>query len=153
MDPIGAASVTLEPDASGGFIGSSFVYATARDWARLGQLYLQDGVWDGARLLPEGWTDYVRTPTPASDGEYGAQFWLNFDGADGRVRLVPGLPEEMYYFAGHEGQYVFIIPDKRMVIVRTGMTRGRSSIEAVTPLGKEIYDAVGMPSDTASTGG
>ena len=153
LDPIGAASVTLEPDASGGFIGSSFVYATARDWARLGQLYLQDGVWDGARLLPEGWTDYVRTPTPASDGEYGAQFWLNFDGADGRVRLVPGLPEEMYYFAGHEGQYVFIIPDKRMVIVRTGMTRGRSSIEAVTPLVKEIYDAVGMPSDTASTGG
>lgn len=142
--PIGAASVVLEPDASGHFIGSSFVYATARDWARLGQLYLQDGVWDGERLLPEGWADYVRTATAASDRQYGAQFWLNGDG-ENRPRFFPGVPEEMYFFSGHEGQYVFIIPDKRMVIVRTGLTRGRSAMEAVAPLVKEIYDAVGAP--------
>lgn len=145
LEPVGASSVILEPDASGSFIGSSYVYATARDWARLGQLYLQDGVWNGERLLPEGWKDYVRTPTAASDRQYGAQFWLNLDGENGRERFVPGVPEETYYFAGHEGQYVFIIPDKRMVIVRTGMTRDRLAIAAVAPLVKDIYDAVGMP--------
>ncbi len=145
FDPVGASNVVLEPDASGSFIGSSYVYATARDWARLGQLYLQDGVWDGERLLPEGWVDYVRRPTTASNGQYGAQFWLNFDGGNGRVRFFEGLPEEMFYFAGHEGQYVFIIPDKRMVIVRTGLTRGRSPVEATTPLIKAIYDAVDAP--------
>ncbi len=145
FEPIGAATVTLEPDASGSVIGSSFVYATARDWARLGQLYLQDGVWNGERLLPEGWADYVKTPAGASDGQYGAQFWLNRDGEAGRERFFPGVPEEMFFFAGHEGQYVFIIPDKRMVVVRTGMTRGRPAMPEVAPLLKEIYDAVGFP--------
>lgn len=144
LEPIGAASVVLEPDASGNFIGSSFVYATARDWARLGQLYLQDGVWKGERLLPEGWAEYVRTPTAASDRQYGAQFWLNGEG-ETRPRFFPGAPEEMYFFSGHEGQYVFIIPDKRMVIVRTGLTRGRSAMAAVAPLVKDIYEAVGAP--------
>ncbi|WDI32114.1 serine hydrolase [Hyphococcus flavus] len=152
LDPIGATSVVLEPDASGTFIGSSFVYATARDWARLGQLYLQDGVWEGERLLPEGWADYVRSPTAASDGQYGAQFWLNNEGAE-RPRFFPGVPENMFFFAGHEGQYVFIIPDKRMVIVRTGMSRnlpeGQSAMKAVTPLVEAIYESVGMPHGTA----
>jgi len=142
FDPIGAASFTLEPDASGTFISSSFVYATARDWARLGQLYLQDGVWNGKRLLPEGWAHYVATPAAASNGQYGAHFWLNYDGDD-RPRDFPGVPEEMYYMAGHEGQYVIIIPSKRMVIVRTGMTRGTSPRAAVAPLIKDLYDAVG----------
>lgn len=144
LEPIGASSVILETDASGTFIGSSFVYATARDWARLGELYLQDGVWNGERLLPEGWAEYVSTPAAASDNQYGAQFWLNREG-EARPRYFPGVPEEMYFFAGHEGQYVFIIPDKRMVVVRTGMTRGRSAMEAVAPLLKDIYDAVGFP--------
>ncbi len=151
LAPTGAASVTLEPDASGTMIGSSFVYATARDWARLGQLYLQDGVWNGERLLPEGWTDYVAAPAAASDKQYGAQFWLNRDGDSGRARFVPGVPEEMYYFSGHEGQYVIIIPDKQMVIVRTGMTRGRLAKPELAPLIKEIYDAVGAPVAEAAT--
>lgn len=149
FNPIGAASVTVEPDATGTYIGSSFVYATARDWAKLGQLYLQDGVWNGERLLPEGWTDYVATPTGASDGQYGAQFWLNREGADGRPSFFPGAPEDMYFFAGHEGQYVFIIPDKRMVIVRTGMTRGEAAMPRVAPVVKEIYDAVGYAPEAA----
>ena len=144
LEPVGAASVIMEPDASGTVIGSAFVYATARDWARLGQLYLQDGVWNGERLLPEGWADYVSTPTAASDGQYGAHFWLNRDG-ENRERFFAGVPEEMYFFAGHEGQYTFIIPDKRMVIVRTGQTRGREAMPVVAPLIKEIYDAVGFP--------
>lgn len=146
LAPIGAASVVMEPDASGAMIGSSFVFATARDWARLGQLYLQDGVWNGERLLPEGWNDYVAAPAGASDNQYGAQFWLNLDG-ETRERFFPGVTDEMYFFAGHEGQYTFIIPDKRMIIVRTGMTRGESAMKAVAPLVKELYDAVGMPAD------
>lgn len=153
LDPVGAASVILEPDASGTLVGSSFVYATARDWARLGQLYLQGGVWNGERLLPEGWSDYVREPTFASDGQYGAQFWLNRDGENGgedgreeaRERFFPGVPEEMYFFAGHEGQYVFIVPDKNMVIVRTGLTRGRPAMPLVAPMVADIYTAIGQP--------
>ena len=97
LTAIDAASFTLEPDASGSIIGSSFVYATARDWARLGQLYLQDGVWNGERLLPEGWTDYVKTPASASDGQYGAQFWLNREGDDGRAQFFPGVDRDQFH--------------------------------------------------------
>lgn len=139
--PIGAASFTMEPDSSGTFIGSSFVYATARDWAKLGLLYLNDGVWDGLRLLPEGWSRYVAAPASASDGEYGAQFWLNRPGADGRPKYVPGVPDDAYLMAGHEGQYVLIIPDKNMVIVRAGMTRGEEPMPKVAPTFAAIYAA------------
>jgi CubicO group peptidase (beta-lactamase class C family) len=140
--PLGAASFTLEPDSSGNFIGSSFVYATTRDWAKLGLLYLDDGVWNGERLLPEGWTDYVKAPAAASDHFYGAQFWLNFDGADGRIRYMPGIPESAFLMAGHEGQYVLMAPDKNLVIVRTGMTRGREPMPIVAPVFSAIYDAI-----------
>jgi len=74
---IGMNNAILEPDASGTFVGSSYMYATARDWARFGLLYLQDGVWNGERILPEGWVEYSRTPTPPSLGEYGEMWWLN----------------------------------------------------------------------------
>lgn len=140
--PIGAASLVAEPDSSGTFVGSSFIYATARDWAKLGLLYLNDGVADGARLLPEGWSRYVSTPAAASDGEYGAQFWLNLPGANGRAKYIPGVPDDAYLMSGHEGQYVVIIPDKRMVIVRTGMTRGREPMPIVAPTFAAIYAAV-----------
>jgi len=142
--PIGAASAVMEPDASGAYVGSSFVYATARDWAKLGQLYLQDGVWKGERLLPEGWTDYVRSPAPESDGQYGAHFWLNRPGAD-RARWIEGLPDDVYVMAGHEGQYVFIIPDKNAVIVRTRQTRGSPAMDVVGPVVADLYRAIGKP--------
>lgn len=145
FDPVGAVSMVMEPDASGNFIGSSFIYGTARDWARLGQLYLQDGVWNGERLLPEGWAEFVSTPASQSDGQYGAHFWLNRDGESGRERFLPELPEDVYYMAGHEGQYVFIIPSKRMVIVRTGMTRGRPAIPLIAPLIQEIFELAAAP--------
>lgn len=143
--PIGANSFTLEPDASGAFIGSSFIYATARDWARLGQLYLQDGTWEGERLLPEGWSDYVADPASQSDNQYGAQFWLNRDGDDERTRYYKSLPETVYMMSGHEGQYVFIIPSKNTVIVRTGMTRGQNPMQATEPMITAIYNAIGTP--------
>lgn len=141
--PLGMASAVLEPDASGTFIGSSFMYATARDWAKLGILYLDDGVADGERLLPEGWSVYASKPAAASDGFYGAQFWLNHPGADGRPKYVPGVPDDAYMMAGHEGQYVLIAPDKRLVIVRTGMTRAvEQPMPLVAPTFAAIYAAV-----------
>lgn len=140
--PLGIASAVLEPDASGAFIGSSFMYATARDWAKLGQLYLNDGVVNDKRLLPEGWSAYVAAPASASDGFYGAQFWLNHPGKDGRPKYMPGVPDDAYLMAGHEGQYVLIVPDKRLVIVRTGLTRGVEPMPLVAPMFAAIYAAV-----------
>lgn len=132
--PLGASSAVLEPDASGVFVGSSFLYATARDWARLGQLHLQDGVWQGVRLLPEGWTDFVRTPVAASDNEYGGQFWLNLDGLSGRGRRFPELPASAFMMSGHEGQYVVMMPDEDIVLVRLGQTRGAIPFEVAGPV-------------------
>jgi hypothetical protein len=140
--PLGMASAVLEPDSSGTFIASSFMYATVRDWAKLGLLYLNDGVADGVRLLPEGWSADVATPAKASDGFYGAQFWLNNPGADGRSKYMPGVPDDAYLMAGHEGQYVLIVPDKRLVVVRTGMTRGTEPMPRVAPTFAAIYAAV-----------
>lgn len=141
--PLGMASAVLEPDSSGTFIGSSFMYATARDWAKLGQLYLDGGVYRGRRIIPEGWRDFVTEPAAASDGIYGGHFWLNRKGASGRGKYIPGLPETAYLMSGHEGQYVVVIPDKRLVIVRTGTTRGAEPMALAAPVFAAIYDAVG----------
>ncbi len=132
--PLGATSAVLEPDASGVFIGSSFLYATARDWAKLGQLHLNDGVWDGVRILPEGWTDFVQDPVAASDNEYGGQFWLNLDGPSGRERRFPELPATAFMMSGHEGQYVVMIPEEDIVLVRLGQTRGAVPFEVSGPV-------------------
>lgn len=142
FEPLGLSSAVIEPDSSGTFIASSFLYATARDWAKLALLYLNDGVAEGARLLPEGWSAYVARPAAASDGFYGAQFWLNHPGADGRAKYMPGVPDDAYLMAGHEGQYVLIVPDKRLVVVRTGMTRGTEPMPVVAPAFAAIYAAV-----------
>ncbi len=119
---LGMTSAVLEPDASGTFVGSSYMYATARDWARFGLLYLQDGVWNGQRILPEGWVDYARTPTPPSQGEYGALWWLNR--GSGEHKEWEGVPEDAYAAEGHDGQYVVVIPSRNMVVVRLGVSRG-----------------------------
>jgi CubicO group peptidase (beta-lactamase class C family) len=111
---IGMNSAVIEPDASGTYIGSSFMYATARDWARFGQLYLQDGVWNGERILPEGWVKYSATETPKSNGLYGAQFWLDHQDKD--------FPQDAFMALGFEGQSVTIIPSKQVVVVRLGNT-------------------------------
>ncbi len=83
FDKIGMSSAVLEPDSSGTFVGSSYTFATPRDWARFGLLYLQDGIWQDERIFPEGWVKYTTTPTPkAPRGEYGAHTWLNAGSAD-----------------------------------------------------------------------
>lgn len=122
FDRIDMESAVMEPSASGNFVGSSFMYATARDWARFGLLYLQDGVWAGERILPEGWVDYSRTPTPgAPRGEYGAQWWLNAGAKDDPAdRWFPDVPADAFFCQGFEGQFVTVIPSRKLVIVRLG---------------------------------
>jgi CubicO group peptidase (beta-lactamase class C family) len=117
---IGMYSAILETDPSGTFVGSSFCYATARDWARFGQLYLQDGVWEGERILPEGWVDYsVHRTTLSKNEKFGAHFWRLPAGQT----ETPGIPEDMFWAAGHDGQFVNIVPASELVIVRLGMNK------------------------------
>ncbi len=129
FDRIGMSSTILEPDASGTFVGSSYIFATARDWARFGLLYLQDGVWNGERILPEGWVAYTTTPTPpAPKGEYGAMFWLNAGApGDPSDRRWPDAPRDAYAAEGFQEQKVIIIPSRDTVLVRFGATTDRST--------------------------
>jgi CubicO group peptidase (beta-lactamase class C family) len=129
FDRIGMTSFVLEPDASGTFAGSSYAVATVRDWARFGLLYLQDGVWNGQRILPEGWVTYATTPTPmAPRGEYGALFWLNAGAADNPDnRLWPNAPTDAYAAQGFQEQKVIVIPSEKLVLVRFGATSRRTA--------------------------
>src|SRR5688572_12722097 len=107
--------VVLEADAAGTFVASSFMYATARDWARFGMLYAQDGVWDGERTLPEAWVKYTRTPAPAHPhAHYGAHFWLEVP--DEYRVIAHRLPDDTLHAAGHGAQFVTIIPSRQIVI-------------------------------------
>lgn len=123
---IGMLSLVMEPDAGGTFVGSSYSYATARDWARFGLLFLNKGVWNGERLLPEDWIKYTTTPTTgAKRGEYGAQFWLNAgEAGNASNRMYPDVPTDLYWADGFEGQNVFIIPSKQLVVVKLSQTTG-----------------------------
>ena len=118
FEKIGMHSAIWEVDASGTYVGSSYIYATMRDYARFGLLYLNDGCWLGERLLPEGWVDYTRKTANGSEGKYGAFFWLNYSGID-----YPDVPRDMYCCRGHDGQYIYIIPSKQLVVVRTGFSK------------------------------
>ncbi len=115
---IGMYDSRYETDHLGNFIGSSQMYTTARDLARFGLLYLQEGIWNGEQILPEGWSELVATAAPAlarQDGKqgYGGQFWL--------LDRLPGVPEGTYTTSGNKGQLTTIIPSENMVIVRTGV--------------------------------
>ena len=114
FEPLGIRNACFEPDMSGTPVGSSYLYVTARDYARFGQLYLDEGFVGPARLLPEGWVDYTRTPASASQGGYGAFFWLN------QNRSCPDAPEDMFSCQGHDGQEIYIIPSKNLVVVVLG---------------------------------
>lgn len=125
--PLEMHTALLETDACGNFVGSSYMLASAADWARFGQLYLQDGLWKEERILPEGWVDYSTTPaTSAPQREYGAHFWLNL-GVEGKPqsRKMPDVPPSVYYASGFGGQRVFVIPSNEMVLVRLGGTHFR----------------------------
>jgi CubicO group peptidase (beta-lactamase class C family) len=111
---IGITDAIFETDPSGTIVASSYLYMTARDYARFALLYQQDGVFAGKRILPEGWVDYSVAESSASQGGYGSFFWLN------RGREVPSAPEDMYMCVGHDGQKIYIIPSMEMVIVLLG---------------------------------
>ena len=140
FDRIGMRSAVLETDAAGDFVGSSFSYATARDWARFGLLHAQDGVWQGERLLPEGWVAFVRRPTPQSPrGSYGAHWWLNAGepGAPAE-RPYPSLPPDLFYASGYEGQFVVVIPSHDLVVVRLGQSEPERAFDLEGFLGQII---------------
>ena len=140
----GMRSAVLEADASGTFMGSSFMYATARDYARFGLLYLHDGVWQGERILPEGWVEYGRTPTPtAAGGHYGAHWWLISRSELARTaaegRPVPG---DTFFASGLEGQFIVVIPSRKVVIVRLALDLTSSSPVAII---QDILEALPDP--------
>ncbi|AOJ78874.1 serine hydrolase domain-containing protein [Burkholderia ubonensis] len=123
--PLGMRNAFFEPDASGTLASASFMYASARDWAQFGQLLLQDGVWDGKRLLPEGWVRYMARATPqAPRREFGAHLWVKvpepFNDPDPHA---PALPADAFHAVGHEGQFVSVVPSRQLVIVRLGVSR------------------------------
>jgi CubicO group peptidase (beta-lactamase class C family) len=121
FDPLGMSTAVIEPDVTGTPICSSYGYASPRDWARFGLWYLEDGVWDDVRLLPEGWVEYSTTPVDLdTDNPYGAQWWLN-EGSDGALRY-PDAPPDMFLASGHDGQKVAVVPSEDLVIVRMGFT-------------------------------
>jgi CubicO group peptidase (beta-lactamase class C family) len=115
LDKIGMNSAIVETDMAGNFVGSSYGWATTRDWAKFGLLYLHKGNWNGEQIFDESWTKYVSTPTNTSNGNYGAQFWLNTGGR------FPNVPKDMFYASGFQGQMVAIFPSNDLVIVRMGL--------------------------------
>lgn len=121
FEPLGMTSAVFEADERGTFAGSSYLYATGHDWARFGQFLLQDGVWNGQRLLPEGFVATMRTPTVSSGGQYTqGQAWLA--GPGGGTSAEFGLPEDTFWLQGHDGQSVAIVPSANLVFVRMGLT-------------------------------
>jgi len=122
---LGMYHTIMEPDASGTFVGSSYIWASARDYARFGMLYLNDGIWNGERILPEGWTKKSRLPPPINPlKNYGYQFWLN-----GLIETKPGqkefpkAPDDLFYADGYGGQRIYIIPSRQLVAVRLGLNK------------------------------
>ena len=121
---IGMYNTSMEPDASGTYVGSSYINATARDYARFGLLYYNDGVWNGERILPEGWVTKTSTSPPGNKlKNYGYQFWLNgYSKENPSQRKYPDVPADMFYCDGFAYQGIYIIPSKKLVVVRLGLT-------------------------------
>jgi CubicO group peptidase (beta-lactamase class C family) len=144
FDPLGMSHVTIEYDGAGTMMGAYSVMASPRDWARFGMLYLNDGVVDGRRILPDGWVRYSTTPT--LDAGYGAGFWLNNTDA-----IIPhwgfhwglaGVPRDAFMARGYMGQYIVIVPSENLVIVRMGYAHGRGAdIDGVSRLVRETIAA------------
>lgn len=121
--PLGMSSAVLEPDASGTFVGSSYLYATARDWARFGQMLLDGGAWQGRQVLPEGFAEWMREEAPASEGQYGrGQLWL---AGPGGLEENGTLPADTFWLRGHDGQTIAVVPSSNLVVVRLGLTPSR----------------------------
>ena len=116
FNKIGMPNAIFEVDASGNFVGSSYIYATTRDFARYGLMLMQDGIFNGERILPEGWVNYCTSPNNQSNGEYGSLFWLN------KANKYPSAPEDMFWCQGYDGQRIFVIPSKELIVVILGFS-------------------------------
>lgn len=132
---IDIANAVVEFDPSGTFVGGAGFIMPARDWARIGQLYLQNGLWNGAQVLPENWVAYSLTPAPTKTS-YGAQIWLNQN-----RKTWPELPEDTISFLGHNYQRVVIVPSHDLVVVRMGYTFDNSA-DPTEQLVKRIMEAI-----------
>jgi len=142
FDKLGMEHVTMEVDGAGTAIGSSHMLASARDWARLGMLYLNDGIVGGVRVLPQGWVDYSATATIGTEFGYGAGFWTNRgDGTWTQRRVRSGMPADSFMAMGNFGQYVVIIPSKNLVIARLGNSH--------TPMG-DIQTVIRLVADVVA---
>jgi CubicO group peptidase (beta-lactamase class C family) len=150
FDKIGIKTMVMETDPFGNFLTQGYEFASGRDWARLGTLYLQDGVWNGERILPEGFVKFVSTIAPAWLADkrpiYGGFFWINGTGE------LP-VPKDAYYMAGAGGQTTLIIPSHDLVVVRLGHFKGSrdgepafaralSLLMAAVPASATSHDAV-----------
>ncbi|WP_018234584.1 serine hydrolase [Ensifer sp. BR816] len=137
--PLGMTSAVMETDASGTFVGSSYMYATAQDWARFAQFLLENGSWKGRRLLPDGYVAFMRRPSAASGGDYGSgQVWLQENG----IRAGTGnFPSDAFWMLGHDGQAIMLVPSLRLAVVRLGLTPSRTGYD-VQKLNAKIIEAL-----------
>jgi CubicO group peptidase (beta-lactamase class C family) len=145
FDAIGMRHVLMEFDGAQTLIGSTRTYASARDWARFGQLYLDDGVANGRRILPSQWNTYSSSPT--LDAPYGAGFWSNVPAPGDKEPRIAGLPADAYYASGMNGQRIVIVPSKHLVIVRFGTTVDPPNFD-MKGLVRLVADISGAISDT-----
>lgn len=138
--PLGMETLVGEYDASGTLAGGSSFWATPRDWARFGEFLRNSGSVSGAQIVPRGWIDFMRSPSPAAP-DYGAHLWLNHPSADDRNVLFDGaLSEDIFAAVGHLGQYIIVAPDRRLTVVRLGTTRN----EQRDALVDELADIVAL---------
>jgi len=152
FEPLGMRSVTLEFDATGTPEGSSQMLASARDWARFGALYLDDGVVGGKRILPERWVSYAASSTPNAWVGYGAGFWTNLgDSYGARTRIQLGWPREAFHARGTLGQYVIILPSEHLVIARFGISPNGIDSDGVSRLVADVIAATGNKPPVAAT--
>ncbi|MGX5800991.1 serine hydrolase domain-containing protein [Bradyrhizobium sp. Arg314] len=137
FEPLGMRSAVLETDEHGTFVGSSYLYATAHDWARFGQFLLQGGVWNGNQVLPAGFVDWMRQPAPASKVYGKGQLWIEGPGDEENpgAGVAAGLPKDTYWMEGHDGQTVAIVPSEQLVVVRLGLTPAKLNYRPQTMVG------------------
>lgn len=143
--PLGLSSAVLEPDATGTPVCSSYLWATPRDWATIGQFALQDGSWNGQRLLPSGWmatsTNAVDTEVEEDSDGYASGWWSNTS-PDGTV-VEEGLPDDAYFAEGHDGQWVIVVPSAKLVVARLGFTPIRGDDDRAVSTAADLLEALG----------